>query len=144
MATITPTPRQEAYLKIKDTIAERMNEVLAVIGRIQPCTYEDIADELKTRTNLTTNRISELEKVGLIRVTGRVKQKGNTRSLFSVCNEEEAKRLQEEFLIKYKSEKEDLETAFQKVQENPAAKNIIKRRVTYCKYKLRLLTKYAI
>ena len=142
MAAITP--RLEAYLKIKGSIAERMNDVLVVIEKIQPCTYEDIADELKTRTNLVTNRMSELEKVGLIRVTDRVKQKGNTRSLFCVCTEEEAKQLQEEFLIKYKSEKEDLETAFQKVQENPAAKDIIKRRVTYCKYKLRLLTKYAI
>jgi len=140
----TITPRLEAYLKIKGSIAGRMNEILEVIGKIQPCTYEDIADELKTRTNLVTNRISELEKVGLIHVSDRVKQKGNTRSLFSICTEEEAKQLQEKFLNKYKLEKEDLETAFHKVQDNPTAKEIIKRRVNYCKYKLRLLTKYAI
>lgn len=138
------TPRLEAYRKIRGSIAERMNEVLEVIKKIQPCTYEDIADELKTRTNLVTNRMSELERVGLIRVSDRVKQKGNTRSLFSVCTEDEAKQLQEEFLSKYRFEKEDLETAFQKVQDNPAAKDVIKRRVNYCKYKLRLLTKYAI
>lgn len=138
------TPRLEAYRKVRGSIAERMNEVLEVIGKIQPCTYEDIADELKTRTNLVTNRMSELEKVGLIRVTDRIKQKGNTRSLFSVCTEEEAKQLQNEFLNKYRLEKEDLETAFYKVQDNPTAKDVIKRRVNYCKYKLRLLTKYAI
>lgn len=73
MATITP--RQEAYLKIKDTITERMNEILSVIEKIQPCTYEDIADELKTRTNLVTNRLNELEKTGLIRVSDRIKTK---------------------------------------------------------------------
>lgn len=142
MATITP--RQEAYLKVKGSIAERMNEVLEVIGKIQPCTYEDIADELKTRTNLVTNRMSELEKVGLIKVADRIKQKGNTRSLFIVCTEEEAKQLQEKFLNKYKLEKKDLETAIHMVQDNPTAKDIIRRRVNYCKYKLRLLTKYAI
>jgi predicted ArsR family transcriptional regulator len=140
----TITPRLEAYRKVRGSIAERMNEVLEVIGKIQPCTDEDIADELKTRTNLVTNRMSELEKVGLIRVSDRIKQKGNTRSLFSVCTEEEAKQLQEEFLNKYRLEKEDLETAFHKVQDNPTAKDVIKRRVNYCKYKLRLLTKYAI
>lgn len=142
MATITP--RQEAYLKIKDTITERMNEILSVIERIQPCTYEDIADELKTRTNLVTNRLNELEKTGLIRVSDRVKQKGNTRSLFVVCSEEETKELQEGFFLKYRTEKEELESAFLQIQDNPAAKDVIKRRVTYCKYKLRLLNKYAI
>ncbi|GAA5096619.1 hypothetical protein GCM10023210_30600 [Chryseobacterium ginsengisoli] len=142
MATITP--RQEAYLKIKDTITERMNEILSVIKRIQPCTYEDIADELKTRTNLVTNRLNELEKTGLIRVSDRIKQKGNTRSLFVVCNEDETKELQEKFFLKYRTEKEELESAFLQIQDNPAAKDVIKRRVTYCKYKLRLLNKYAI
>jgi predicted ArsR family transcriptional regulator len=142
MAAITPT--QEAYLKIKDTITERMNEVLEVIGKIQPCTYEDIADTLKTRTNLVTNRLHELEKTGLIRVSDRIKQKGNTRSLFVVCNEDETKELQEKLFLKYRTEKEDLEAAFQYVQDNPAAKDIIKRRVVYCKYKLLLLNKYAI
>lgn len=138
------TPRLEAYRKIEGSIGERMNEVLEVIRKIQPCTYEDIADELNVKTNLVTNRLNELEKAGLIRVTGRIKQKGNTRSLFCVCTEEEAKKLQEEFQSKYRFEKEDLETAFQKVQDNPAARDVIKRRVNYCKYKLRLLTKFAI
>lgn len=142
MATITP--RQEAYLKIKDTITERMNEILSVIEKIQPCTYEDIADELRTRTNLVTNRLNELEKTGLIRVSDRIKQKGNTRSLFVICNEEETRELQEQFFIKYRTEKEELESAFLQIQDNPSAKDIIKRRVNYCKYKLRLLTKYAI
>ena len=142
MATITP--RQEAYLKIKDTITERMNEILSVIEKIQPCTYEDIADELNTRTNLVTNRLNELEKTGLIRVSDRIKQKGNTRSLFIVCSEDETRELQEGFFLKYRTEKEELESAFLQIQDNPSAKDIIKRRVTYCKYKLRLLNKYAI
>ena len=142
MATITP--RQEAYLKIKDTITERMNEILSVIEKIQPCTYEDIADKLKTRTNLVTNRLNELEKTGLIRVSDRIKQKGNTRSLFVVCSEDETRELQEGFFLKYRTEKEELESAFLQIQDNPSAKDIIKRRVSYCKYKLRLLNKYAI
>lgn len=58
------TPKKQAYELIKPQIPERLTEVLDAIKEIQPCSYITLAKFLKARDNSTTNRISELERLG--------------------------------------------------------------------------------
>lgn len=103
------TPRQEAYIKVMKTLPRRYKEVLKTIEEIQPCTYQQITKHLKTNTNISTSRVSELKNLGLICTAGTTREEGNSRDLFRVCSHDEVKRTQKILLADFTKEKESLE-----------------------------------
>lgn len=139
------TPKKQAYELIKPQIPERLIEVLEVIKEIQPCNYKELAKFLKARDNSTTNRLSELEKIGLIEKKGEIKQQGGkSLSLFVVCDEVEAREKQRQLLEKYRTERE----AQQKAMETPdlpeVSYNLIKNRITRLTDMIRLINKFRV
>lgn len=139
------TPKKQAYELIKPQIPERLTEVLEAIKEIQPCHYKAVAKYLQARDNNTTNRISELEKIGLIKKVGEVEQENKrSLSLFAVCDEVEAREEQGQLLEKYQAERE----AQQKAMETPdlpeITYNLIKNRITRLTDMIRLINKFRV
>lgn len=82
------SPRQEAYIKVMETLPSRLKETLKAIEEIQPCTYQQITKHLKTTTNNSTSRTSELKYLGLICTAGTTRVGDNSQDLFRVCTED--------------------------------------------------------
>ncbi|MDY6024670.1 hypothetical protein [Bergeyella zoohelcum] len=139
------TPRIEAFKKITENLTERLQETLKAIEEIQPTTYQQITRYMKTTTNISTSRISDLKALGLICSAGTTRVYGNTQDLFRICTEEEAREIQKGLFAKYRTAKEDLERAYLELtDQTPKAKEVIKGKITHYKNKLRLLNKYAV
>lgn len=62
--------QKEGYKAIIKELPERMTTVLKQIEQLGECTYTELANAYNINTNLVTNRISDLQKVGLIRKIG--------------------------------------------------------------------------
>lgn len=103
------SPRQEAYIKVMETLPSRLKETLKAIEEIQPCTYQQVTKHLKTTTNQSTSRVTDLKNLGLICSDGITRVGGNARDLFRVCTEDEVMRNQKILLEDFTKEKEDLE-----------------------------------
>lgn len=141
------TPRTEAYLKVTENLSERLQEVLNAIREIQPATYQQITRHLKTTTNNSTSRISDLKNLGLICSAGTTRQYGNNQDLFRLCTEQEAQEKQNLLFEKYRKDKESLEEALSHLIDLPnngEAVRLIKNRIIYCSAKIRLLNRYKV
>ena len=139
------TPKQEAYLKVKDVIPERMRTILNCIREIQPCTYKDVVLELNSASNKVSNRMSELVRVGMIQISGTITKNGTKHTQYRTCTEEEAKEKQKELYREYRTEKDDLTNDLKGlVFGSEKTKNLIRGRISYCYDKLKLLNKYRV
>lgn len=139
------TPKQEAYLKVKDTIPERMSTVLKCINEIQPCTYKEVVSKLNSASNTVTNRMSELVRVGLIKISGTIFRHGSNHNQYSICSEEEARENQRQLYREYRTEKDDLTNDLKLlVHGSEKGKKHVQRRISYCYDKLKLLNRYRV
>lgn len=130
----------KAYQLVKPEILGQMVKVLNAMKEIQPCSYKQVAEFIDKEVNSVSNRMSELESVGLIK-----KLKGETRrSLYVVRNEVEARERQRELFQEYSIEKENLEKDIIIPNISETSYNLIKRKINYCNDKLKLLNKFKI
>lgn len=137
------TPRQEAYIKVMETLTVRLKETLKAIEEIQPCTYQQITKYLKTTTNQSTSRVSELKYLGLICTTGTTRVGGNSQDLFRVCTEDEVMRNQKILLDNFAKEKQDLENDLKYFSNlSKYSKTRLKLRISNLTSKIVRLRKY--
>lgn len=143
MATITP--KTDAFLRVKDEIPARMERVLEVIKKIQPCTYKNVTAVLREPANRITNRISELMSVGMVTADEFTYPDGRKMSLFRTCTIEEVKAKQKVLFREYSLERATLIKDLAKGDEmSENAKKLIKNRISYCDDKLKYLTRFKV
>lgn len=137
------TPRQEAYIKVMETLPSRLKETLKAIEEIQPCTYQQITKHLKTTTNNSTSRTRELKYLGLICTAGTTRVGDNSQDLFRVCTEDEVMRNQKILLEDFTKEKANLENDLERFPTlSEDTKTRLKLRISNLKAKLFRLRKY--
>lgn len=139
------TPKIEAFYYVKKDLTERMLSVLKAIEKLQPCTYLEVETYLDRRSNSVTNRITELVSVGLVYVIGKIRIGKHSYTVYHTSSREQAKELQKWFFIKYRSEIDDLEQTYHKLdKDDHTAKKVIKERIKRIKFKQKLLSDYTV
>ncbi|MRN02718.1 hypothetical protein D1001_05315 [Riemerella anatipestifer] len=137
--------QKEGYKAIIKELPERMTTVLKQIEQLGECTYTELANAYNINTNLVTNRISDLQKVGLIRKIGTKECNGRQQTIFKVCSLDEAKKIQKQLYIEYRSKREDLETDFITLaNKTETTKDLIRGKIEYYKTKIDLLMRFAV
>lgn len=137
--------QKEGYKSIINELPERMLSVLKQIEQLGVCTYSELASAYGVNTNLVTNRISDLQKVGLIKKIGTRESNGRPQTIFKVCTTDEAKEIQRQLYTEYRTKREDLETDFITLTDkSETTKDLIKARIGYYKNKIDLLLRFAV
>lgn len=133
------------YKAIKKELPERMKSVLDQMAALGDCTYSELANACGVNANLVTNRLSDLQKVGLIKRVGIKEYNGSKQSIFRVCSEVEAKEIQRSLYVEYRTKREDLETDYITLSDKTqTTKELIKTRIEYYKVKIDLLLRFAV
>ena len=140
----TPSPKITAYQMVLEKLPERLHATLEAIKKIQPCTYQDLTLYLNTRDNATTSKITELERIGLIKKAGEVLKQKRHLTLFCACDEVETRERQTEFIHKYTTEKDQLEGDLNKGNLSMSGIRILKKKIIYYYEILRLLNKFKV
>ena len=63
----TRKAQREAFVLISQNLTERLYRVLDAVKKLQPCTYEEVTQYLKSTTSQSTSRLNDLYHLGLIR-----------------------------------------------------------------------------
>lgn len=141
----TVNAQKEAYKAIVNELPERMLSVLKLIEKLNGCTYSELARVYGISANLVTNRVSDLQKVGLIKKIGTKEYNGRMQTIFKVCTADEARKIQQDLYIEYRTKREELERDFLTLADkSETTKDLIKSRINYYKTKIDLLMRFVV
>ena len=83
--------------------------------------------------------------MGLVYVIGKIRIGKHSYTVYHTSSREQAKELQKWFFIKYRSEIDDLEQTYHKLdKDDHTAKKVIKERIKRIKFKQKLLSDYTV
>ena len=63
----TRKAQREAFVLISQNLTEHLYRALDAVKKLQPCTYEEVTQYLKSTTSQSTSRLNDLYHLGLIR-----------------------------------------------------------------------------
>lgn len=139
----TRKAQREAFVLISQNLTERLYRVLDAVKKLQPCTYEEVTQYLKSTTSQSTSRLNDLYHLGLIRVIGMTDDKPR-KSIYRVNTLEEAKAMQKELLKRYQSKKNNLINGLGLVKEHEAITLLTLQKVKYFTKKIKLIKRYKV
>lgn len=139
----TRKAQREAFVLISQNLTGRLYRVLDAVKKLQPCTYEEVTQYLKSTTSQSTSRLNDLYHLGLIRVTGMTDDKPR-KSIYRVNTPEEAKATQKELLKRYQSERNNLINGLGLVREHEAITLLTLQKVKYFTEKIKLIKRHKV
>ena len=139
----TRKAQREAFVLISQNLTEHLYRALDAVKKLQPCTYEEVTQYLKSTTSQSTSRLNDLYHLGLIRVTGMTDDKPR-KSIYRVNTPEEAKATQNELLKRYRSERNNLINGLGLVKGHEAITLLTLQKVKYFTKKIKLIKRYKV
>nr|DAY33576.1 MAG TPA: Putative transcriptional regulator [Caudoviricetes sp.] len=139
----TRKAQREAFVLISQNLTEHLYRALDAVKKLQPCTYEEVTQYLKSTTSQSTSRLNDLYHLGLIRVTGMTDDKPR-KSIYRVNTPEEAKATQKELLKRYQSERNNLINGLGLVKEHEAITLLTLQKVKYFTEKIKLIKRHKV
>lgn len=139
----TRKAQREAFVLISQNLTGRLYRVLDAVKKLQPCTYEEVTQYLKSTTSQSTSRLNDLYHLGLIRVIGMTQDKPR-KSIYRVNTPEEAKATQNELLKHYRSERNNLINGIGLVKDHEAITLLTLQKVKYFTKKIKLIKRYKV
>ena len=139
----TRKAQREAFVLISQNLTEHLYRALDAVKKLQPCTYEEVTQYLKSTTSQSTSRLNDLYHLGLIRVTGMTQDKPR-KSIYRVNTPEEAKATQKELLKRYQSERNNLINGLGLVREHEAITLLTLQKVKYFTKKIKLIKRHKV
>lgn len=139
----TRKAQREAFVLISQNLTEHLYRALDAVKKLQPCTYEEVTQYLKSTTSQSTSRLNDLYHLGLIRVTGMTDDKPR-KSIYRVNTPEEAKATQKELLKRYRSERNNLINGLGLVREHEAITLLTLQKVKYFTKKIKLIKRHKV
>lgn len=127
---------RKAFREIENQLPDKRKVVYQQIKKKPNSSFYSIAYSLGWDVNKVSNRFKELLDSGLIKTTGKEQRGKFERDLFSVeTNIEIIKEVQNKLYVGFTETKSQLESDYHRC-ETKEGKDILKRRILYCKNKI--------